>query len=579
MANGMSGLYVATSGIQAAQSALNTTAHNLSNINTPGYTRQQISYSASTYMNVGTISTQKLQYGLGVDVSTIRRIRDDLIDAAYRKENGRLGYYESQYDAVSEIESLMGEMQGVTFQSTMTNLWNSLNELSKNPTSTVARESLIETSTVFIDRATSIYNGLKDYQSTLNTKVSNTVDTINELGNKIAKLNYRISYIEATGESANDLRDQRDKAIDELSAYVKTTTSEEKNGMVTVTVEGVDFVSFKTCYEMGTKVIDGTDLYTPTWTHLGDKKVYQDKETVSAIDNNDVGELKGLLIARGNLTVNYTDVPVRPEAADYDNPQDYQNALDEYDKKAAFYNDYIEPSIIISTMASLDKLVNGIVTSINDKLCPEVEKTFTLGGVEMTANVLDMSKTSYGIDTDKSVGVELFSRKNTDRYKLVTADDGTEYYVRNDLNKTNNKSEYTLGNIVLNTKVTSDVATLPLTKADGAEDFDKVKDMLSDWEGEFAALNPSKYAKENFSSFYNSLITEIADKGKVFNTMVKNQQIMSDEYDGQRLQTEGVSSDEELQNMIKFQQAYNASSRYMNTVNEMLEHLIAKLGG
>jgi len=87
-----------------------------------------------------------------------------------------------------------------------------------------------------------------------------------------------------------------------------------------------------------------------------------------------------------------------------------------------------------------------------------------------------------------------------------------------------------------------------------------------------------KYAKENFSSYYNSLVTEVADIGKVLNNMVTNQTTMTDGYNGQRLQTAGVSSDEELQNMIKFQQAYNAASRYVNVVSQMLEQIVTRLG-
>mgnify|MGYP000808770447 CR=1 FL=1 len=96
MANGMAGLFVGASGLKTAQTALNTTAHNLSNINTTGYTRQQVTFSDTTYVNVS--SKDKVSYasyGLGVAISEVRRIRDQYIDLAYRNENSRLGFYES----------------------------------------------------------------------------------------------------------------------------------------------------------------------------------------------------------------------------------------------------------------------------------------------------------------------------------------------------------------------------------------------------------------------------------------------------------------------------------------------------
>ena len=595
MSNGMSGLYVGTSGLSAAQAALNTTANNLANINTKGYTRQQITYSASTYYSIGSNATTKLVCGTGVDVSEIRRVRDELIDKAYRQEKGRLGYYDSQYDAVTEVESLFGELDDNSFQSTMTDLLTAINEVSKNPSSTIARSSLIQSANTFIDKASSIYSDLKNYQTTLNTKINNMVDKINSLGKSICDLNKKILDVECTGNKANDLRDQRDNALDELSGYIKIQYTEDKDGTVTVAAEGATFVSKNSVYNMGTAKIDGTDLLKPVWPLLDNRDVFVDAEQITALDNNDTGELKGLLISRGYKDVNYTDVPVEPTSPDataYDMTDAtqlaaYQALKDKYDidntqykSDCEYYNKYIDPSVILSAMVSLDKLVNGITTSINDILCPETTASFTAadGTVYTDATILDMEKTSYGSDADKSVGVELFSRNNTDRYIKVSGDDGTTYYVRNDKNKLGLNSEYTLGNIKMNETATQNKATIPLTNAKGEEDFDKGKALVDAWNVKFASLNPSTYAKENFSSYYNSLVTEVADIGKVLNNMVTNQTTMTDGYNGQRLQTAGVSSDEELQNMIKFQQAYNAASRYVNVVSQMLEQIVTRLG-
>jgi len=595
MSNGMSGLYVGTSGLNVAQAALNTTANNLANINTVGYTRQQITYSTSNYYNIGSNATTKLVCGTGVDVSEIRRVRDELIDKAYRQEKGRLGYYDSQYDAVTEVESLFGELDDNSYQKTMTNLLASINEISKNPTSTIARSSLLQSANTFIDKSSAIYSSLKDYQTTLNTKINNMVDKINSLGKTISDLNKKITDVECVGQKANDFRDQRDNALDELSGYVKIQYQEDKNGSVTVTAEGTAFVSKDTVYNMGTEKIDGTDLLKPVWPLFGNRDVFVDAEKISVIDNNDIGELKGLLISRGYKAVNYTDVPVeptKPDATSYDMTNAtqlaaYQAAKDKYDNDSIkyesdcdYFNKYIDPSVILSTMASLDKLVNGVVTSINDILCPEKTASFTAadGTAYTDVAVLDMGKTSYGNDASKSVGVELFARNNTERYIKVTGNDGTLYYVRNNKNEIGLPSDYTLGNIKMNDVATQDKATIPLTNAKGEEDFAKGQALVDAWNVKFASLNPSTYAKENFNSFYNSLVTEVADTGKILNNMVTNQTTMADGYNGQRLQTEGVSSDEELQNMIKFQQAYNAASRYINVVSQMLEQIVTRLG-
>ena len=644
MANGMAGLFIGTTGLKTAQTALNTTAHNLSNINTSGYTRQQVTFSDTQYVRVNTSDkVSSPDYGLGVAVSEVRRIRDKFIDQAYRNENSRLGFYESQYKAIEEIEDQFGEMQGVTYESYLINLYNSVNELAKNPTSTVARSSLIQNATAFIEKSENVYKGLKDYQTTLNTQVKNMVDSINKLGDKIYTLNKKISKIESTGiEDANDLRDERDAAIDELSKYIDITYYENDSKEVVISAEGIPFITMGELAKMDTRVVEGTNLVIPTWPGY-ERDVYDLSTEASNVEDTDKGELKGLLIARGNMVVDYTVVPEAPSSSDYDmNTADgraaYQEAYNKYSKTQEYYNTNIEPSAILSAMAGFDKLVNGIVEKINNILCPEKsevrnnpymaadgteiqadiytynsvsqqvlfdrygrevtgtdngdgtysfssgEKLYmSFGGTEVpvdsyTYSMLDMDKTGYGMDDDKTVGTELFSRKGTDRYIKTTDDSGKTIYIRNNLNETDYESLYKLGNLQINPEAAQNVGKIPLSTVQGKEDFDRAKELVDAWDEKFASLNPDTYAKSDFMTFYNNFIGEYATLGKALGNYVSNQTTMVDGYDNQRLQSEGVSSDEELEKMIKYQQAYNAASRYVNVVNQMLEHLVTSLG-
>lgn len=644
MANGMAGLFIGTTGLKTAQTALNTTAHNLSNINTSGYTRQQVTFSDTQYVRVNTSDkVSSPDYGLGVAVSEVRRIRDQFIDQAYRNENSRLGFYESQYKAIEEIEDQFGEMQGVTYESYLINLYNSVNELAKNPTSTVARSSLIQNATAFIEKSENVYKGLKDYQTTLNTQVKNMVDSINKLGDKIYTLNKKISKIESTGiEDANDLRDERDAAIDELSKYIDITYYENDSKEVVISAEGIPFITMGELAKMDTRVVEGTNLVIPTWPGY-ERDVYDLSTEASNVDDTDKGELKGLLIARGNMVVDYTVVPEAPSSSDYDmstadGRAAYQEAYNKYYKAQEYYNTYIEPSAILSAMAGFDKLVNGIVEKINNILCPEKsevrnnpymapdgteiqadiytynsvsqqvlfdrygrevtgtdngdgtysfssgEKLYmSFGGAEVpvdsyTYSMLDMDKTGCGMDDDKTVGTELFSRKGTDRYIKTTDDSGKTIYIRNNLNETDYESLYKLGNLQINPEAAQNVGKIPLSTVQGKEDFDRAKELVDAWDEKFASLNPDTYAKSDFMTFYNNFIGEYATLGKALGNYVSNQTTMVDGYDNQRLQSEGVSSDEELEKMIKYQQAYNAASRYVNVVNQMLEHLVTSLG-
>ena len=645
MANGMASLFVGASGLKSAQTALNTTAHNLSNINTEGYTRQQIAFRDTHYLRIGGsyASPSASVYGLGVGISEIRRIRDEFIDKAYRTENGRLGYYSNQYKAIEEVEDQFGELQGVTFQDALNNLYTAINELSKEPASTVKRSSLIQNASALVTRSDAIYSGLKDYQETLNIDVANAINKINAYGEKIFSLNKQIAKIEGTGvENANDLRDQRDKALDELSEYIDISYYEVQGGEIYVNAGGVPFVTMSSYTQMSSRTNDDSTLLIPTWPAF-ERDVYPETELYSALTDKDKGGLKGTLLARGSIEVDYTDISVKPDKADYDlTTADGKAAYDKdyakYQEKQEYYNKYIEPSVILSALAGVDKLMNGIVTKINDVLCPEKDMKLTTAltdenGNEIMPNsysytvsdavlydkyknevkgfdngdgtysyesseplytdkdlknkadvtsynytVLDMDKTDYGMDKDKTVGTEIFGRLNTKRYIKMKDANGNDMYVHNNQNEKGDRSEYKLGNIIMNSVAEQDIAKIPMTTFQGKEDMAKGQELIDAWNGDFASINPQMYAVGNFSTYYNNFIGEFSTVGKVLYNYVDHQQTMVDGYDDQRLQSEGVASDEELEKMIKYQQAYNASSRYVNVISEMLEHIVTALG-
>ena len=214
----------------------------------------------------------------------------------------------------------------------------------------------------------------------------------------------------------------------------------------------------------------------------------------------------------------------------------------------------------------------------SEKLYVDANQEETENIDSMTYKILDRSKAGYGMDDDETRGVELFKRNGTDRYKQITGADGSTIYVRNNLNVTGFETDYTLGNLIVNPEASQNVGTLPLSTEHGKEDFSKVNELIDTFSKKFASLNPENYAKADFNTFYNDYIGEFATMGSVLTKYVNNQTTMVNGYDNQRLQTSGVSSDEELQKMIKYQHAYNAASRYINVVSEMIEHLVTSLG-
>lgn len=571
---GMSGLYVGLSGLQTSSNSLNTTANNLSNVNTEGYVRQQVVNKDSAYNFVTTPSKLTTgQKGLGVTIASVNHVRDIFLDIAYRKENGRQGFYEKLYDAVYEIETQMGDVEGIegiAYQKAISDMYKAVNEVAKTPGDQVARSALAQSAAEFIDKSLSIYNGLAGYQKTVDEEMLNTVNRINEIGDTILDLNRRISKIETGGyETAADLRDARDVLLDELSSYVKMSYKEQANGVVEVSIEGVQFADELYVNHIALEKIEGSDFYQPVWKHMNSNPLYYVDGTISTEKNTDIGSLKGLLIARGHVTPTVSSMS-EPNPEYYplgENDPDYITAVKEHE----WYVKTRDKSVLVNTMANFDKLINEIVESINDVLCPDTEYVAADGTVY---TVLDTEIAARG--QDGTYGVELFSRNYTDRY-IQQQIDGQTFYVRNNVNVFGNASAYSITNISVNTVVMDDYSKLPLTTKVGEDDYATAEKLVKIFQEDKLFYNEG-WDGLTFEEFYETLTNDIANTGKIYYSMSENEAELAHSLDEQRQQVMGVSSDDELGNMIRYQQAYNAASRYINVVSELIETLVLSTG-
>lgn len=617
----MSSLYVGKSGLSCSQYAINTTAHNLANVDTKGYVRQQTILGTTQYITIGQNAISKLQTGLGVNTETVMQVREIFLDKAYRQEIGRESFYNTQYEAVSEIENIFGELQGVAFQDTLEEFWVSLQEMAKEPESIVTRASFVQTAVSFVERAEKIYDQIADYQLNLNTLIEQKINRINEIGDEIADLNKRICQYECNGvENANDLRDTRNSLLDELGEYINISYQEEGDGQVSVYAEGVSFVgdtmvshmSAMTQSEFLTKQLGGTeeaaaqaekmcrnsDMLVPIWPMYGGREVFNFDVAPTAKANTDIGGLKGLILCRGSKVANATDIPIKPLEDDYLDENGaldedaYAEALRKYDAELETYNNVIEPSVIMTIQAQFDQLVHGVATMINDLLSPNVEYTFDADTVVTlsdgtavtytagtTIKIFDEANAPVGMDADKTSGIELFSRKSTPRYTDAVLPDGTQIRIYNEEDPMDNYSLYTLGEIEINQEILADKSKIPLNTNGGTGDFDikTVEKIIESWGAPFAPLSPNTLTINDFSDYYNAFIAAIANRGESLNKIATHQEAMVNDIENQRLSTTAVSSDDELTNLIKFQHAYNAAARYMNVIDEMLEHILTRL--
>ncbi|MDE6312221.1 MAG: flagellar hook-associated protein FlgK [Lachnospiraceae bacterium] len=566
--SGFGSMYVGVSGLRTAQDALNTTAHNLSNLETEGYVRQQIVQGDRMYTNIGYASISSMQVGLGVELSDIRQVRDDFLDQEYRKEVGRAQFYMASYEACYEIENYFQELDGCTYQETIKDLWESVAELAKEPESKVKKEYFILKASEFLQRSTAIDASIKEYQENLNRQVTGKIDRINELGHIIKYYNDKVVGIELGGaEDANDYRDARNQALDELAELANISYSVDAEGYVTVKIEGSQFINRDRVNEMGYTTDLRTGFYTPIWKHEGDAPVFDLSLEISTQNDTNVGALKALVMARGDRYANYTDIAYLNQAV--------EDGTMSSDKAALIYTKETAYSSCMKVQAEFDQMVHGIVTAINDVLCmdnyqsedgPVTELFIRIGEAERFQKD---ANGDYLLDADGYyIPIEEENHLLDEKGRYTAVREGNNAY----------KKLYTVGNLMINPAVLANSSLIDFTKDNGATDYNGAELLMEKWSEEFATLNPTEESKMKFSDYYTGFQDALANMTQIYKGIAEGQESMANKTDSARQEIMGVSSDEELTNMIRFQNAYNASSRYINVINEMLEHLLNTLG-
>lgn len=611
MGNMFASFNTGVSGLHSAQNSLYTAAHNLSNATTEGHTRQQVMVTDSFYRTTQGTYGNLMQVGMGTNVAMVRQVRNVYLDAKYRLQVGRQSFYEAQYKALSEIEDIFGEMEGEQFSYLLNHdLWSALSDLQKHPDQIVYRTELVSMASKFVERASVIQNQLYEYQTNMNQEVQKQVDAINDIVSQVKDYNVLIRKYEITGERANDYRDKRNLLLDQLGSYINYDTSEEVDGSISIFAEGQYLLEANSQCRLATEYESPTSrLLKPVWEIGRDDFFRRGELLYSAEDDSDTGSLRGLLVARGTHTTDYTYLPQKPREEDY---MDENGNLDKfafnqanfkYQDDVEQYNKLVQPSIVMTVQAQFDRLINGIVTMINDIFCPNKEVTAQMAdGTQKTIRILDTEKSCIGDDADQTIGTEIFIRRSTPRYTqmdvTIQNEDGQwetikGAYVYNEEKTGNPFSQkledtsdpytlYSIDQLEVNPELLRDPSKLPLNsskQSGNAEGYawDFCEEMLDKWNSEFGTLDPNSMATYTYKDYYKGLVGQFAVQGDIWESIVDNQERAVFAAEAERQKVMGVSTDEELADLIKFQQCYNASSRYITVVDEMIEHLITHL--
>ena len=465
-------LSMANRSLQTQRAGTEVAGHNLANVNTPGYSRQRVVIETSL-----TIPSEFGPQGTGADAVVVRQLRDALLDRQIVGETSVRGAYESKQEALQFAQSALGQQidrqatgaegsaaaSGIGGQhgiaEELSDLFNSFQSLSTNPTSMAERQVLIIKAQNLATQFNQVATRLDDLRSSLNESLASDVTQANLALSDIAKLNEQIIATEiATPAKANDLRDARQQRIEDLAKLVNITTTNNSNGGVDIAIDGATLVS-------GPLVLDTLETYD-----AGGGQFFVRTLTGGATLNLTGGSMQGTIDVRDND--------------------------------------------LVALRTDVDTLAGTLISEVN---------------------------------TTHSAGFGLNGTSGDDFFTGTTAAD-----------------------IAVNGALTTDPARIQASGVAGAKGDASVVVAL-------AQLAQKKHAGLNGQTFLDNYGQTVATLGQALNgtnTQLSNQQIVESMLLRQRDSVSGVSLDEEMTDLIKYQRAFEASARLITTVDELLQTIL-----
>ncbi|MFX3675297.1 MAG: flagellar hook-associated protein FlgK [Paenisporosarcina sp.] len=528
------GLEASKRGLFTQQSALYTTGHNISNANTAGYSRQRVNMQATLgYPGTGLNAPKTAGFiGTGVEAGSVQRIRDSFVDRQFRQESNKLGYWESRSQAISQIEDVMNEPSDYGLSKSMDEFWKSLQDLSVNPENGGARAVVVQRGIAVADSFNYMHKSISEIKDNAAKEIGISLNSVNSILEQIGDLNRQISAIEPNGYMPNDLYDTRDNLLDELGEFFPIETSNVPSGGNALKVaEGSVTVSVKLKDGTFLKVVDGKDF---AQLRNSGANTATDKVTPT-------GPVEGFYLVKVDATGadqainnNWTNAgaPVKQDINNVSDLGKYKSLANSYgymDSSAP----PVEKGLFTDMIAKLDKMASAFAKEFN-----------ILHGA--------------GTDMNGDAGGLFFIVKDS-----TPETDGTI-----------NAGNMAISKLLVddpNLLAASNSAPDPLNPEEG-----NGKQALILANMKFKSLA----ALDNVSAqtYFQGVIGQLGVDGQQASRLMVNTATLQQAVSERRASVSSVSLDEEMTNMITFQQAYNASARMITVVDETLDKIINGMG-
>lgn len=602
MQSTFSGLNTMVNGIYTQRLGLNTVGHNISNSNTEGYSRQTAHAAATPSSEVYTLAGAS-QVGNGSTVTSVIRARDIYADRQYWKENSTDGYYNGKANNYAKIESIFNDSDNSGVQNAMEKFYQAWQDCSTTASSDTSRQNVINAGQNFAQSLQIAAKQTKEQIDSLYDDISLSVVKMNRLMGQVVELNKNIAGIEATGAHANDLRDQRDLIVDQLTSMTDITVYESANGMYTLVSNGTTLVNGITKVDLEMSAPKNNTTYSLSDYDIMIKQtgtVYTPGNGELKAQFEAVAEDKGYIDQVANMAAFMFTTMNDQHKAGYgidgskDKPFGNANAKDnattglnfygESDKafqwdaktgKLAMYDVNTGDKEELSGMQILEKLtVNSELTATDGH-----KKLATRSG-ERDENGNLLFKTATGTTTKIST---------TTQAEAKTDKNGDVLYMALDGGTTTNvklaKKDANGDPLFLHKDVEIDDHGKPLAvDVNGTADGSNAVWVAALFNCERDKTSPEVNGTDrligngSLYSYYNTSMTTMGSDASNMNGRVKFQSGVMDQVENLRSSTNGVNWDEELSNMITFQQGYSACSRCLSAMDECLEKLINGTG-
>ena len=601
------GLNIASSGLRSANAALNTTANNISNVNTKGYSRQEVKQEAANCLRV---FDRYGCAGAGVDTLAIERIRDEFYDNKYRNNKSLLGNEEQKNYYNKLLEQYLDDDGISGFNTLFTKVKTAVQDIKNNGTS--------DSKTVFMSQVKNLteyfnntYEKMAQTQSDVNTEVKICTDRINSIAQEIASVNKQINIIEMTGATANELRDKRDLLIDNLSEIVKVETNEspiidESNEKrytgatryqvwIAGNVPLVDTYEYKQmiCVERkSNEKINENDI-----DGLYDIKIagsnYKEGDEIKELADFDInskgigGKLQGLFAVRdGNngqffsgksisVARNPIEVKVKCENENFNDMT--KNTLPESGKIKIGGKEYIYDSFEFDGTNTFTFKMNENISSIpENKSIAQVGFANNYQGIpyyiqqmnewirNFSSNVNEIFETGFSSDGNKGQFLLTGSLKDSDMQ--FTFEDLTMQ--NKGYSKLNAKNFTVNSNLLKN----SDNLATKTDITEGKSQFENLNKLLN-------MFDEKKIFKgANSGEFLSKILSDVALNTSNSSILEKTYNTLSNTIENQRLSQSGVDEDEEASNLVKYQNTYALNSKMIQTFSEIYDRLILQTG-